>query len=88
MTNTKAPELAEELEQMFEDTPPECEEAAQELRRLHRLSQDMLEALKDLLWEAKNMRETLVSKCLPTSYAQLEAFDSAEWAIAEAEKKV
>ena len=86
MTNIKALELAEELEQMFEETPPECEEAAQELRRLHQLNQDMLEALKDLLQEAQDMRKALAASHLATSYSQLEAFSAAEWAIAESEK--
>lgn len=86
MTNVKALELAEELEQMFVETPPECEEAAQELRRLHKLNQDMLEALRDLLQEAQDMRKVLAAESLATSYSQLEAFADAEWAISEAER--
>lgn len=46
--NTHALDLAEELETMFMETPPECEEAAAELRRLHALNTKLLEALQAL----------------------------------------
>lgn len=80
--NTHALDLAEELETMFMETPPECEEAAAELRRLYMLNQDLLNALKIaeqfmIIANDWNVHEAEINREMRSTYHWIEIIEAA-----------